>query len=342
MEKLILKYLSGKATSQEKERVRKWTIESEENMNMFIRLKNLNVTIMTPDKEATDQEADTFINSLKKPSKTEISTKRNIYKSFLYLISGAAAIAIIALILSINSYKGQNENLNQQLEFINQQQISYHENSTPFGVKGKVILPDSSVVWLNSGSSIHYPSKFHGENREIDFSGEGYFEVKPNANFPMRITLKNGMSVFVRGTSFNLSSYDNDKSVSLLLISGKVSMVDKEKREFATLKPNDKLMLDKETNSFRLIRPQDHEPTVGWKKGWLIFDESPMPDIIKKLERWYGVNIDVADNEVLGKTLTAKFREESLSQVLDLMHRISLINYTIKDSTALLSNFSMK
>ncbi len=342
MEKLIQKYISGKATRQEKERVREWTLESEENMKIFIKLKNLNVTLMTPNKTATDQEADAFINSLRKYDPKNRKQKRNIYKSFLYAVSGAAAIAIIALILSINSYQDQNRSLNQQLEFISQQHISYHENSTPYGVKGKVTLPDSSVVWLNSGSSIHYPSKFHGESRDIDFSGEGYFEVKPNADFPMRITLKNGMSVFVKGTSFNLSSYDNDKSVSLLLISGKVSVLDKEKREFATLNPNDKLMLDKETNRYRLIRPQDHEPTVGWKKGWLIFDESPMPEIIKKLERWYGVNINVVDKEVLGKTLTAKFREESLSQVLELMHKISLIDYTLKDSTATLSTFSAR
>ena len=348
MEKLIYKYLSGTATKEEKRVVTEWTNESEENMKIFVRFKNLYVATMMPHERAAESEADIFIEHIKsldskmtsKAKDIKISeTSNNRFKIYFFALSSVAAAAVIALILTISSLRERSERLDLELGFILSQQISYHENSTPYGVKGKVTLPDSSVVWLNSGSSIYYPSKFHGSLREVVFEGEGFFEIKGNSDFPMKISLSNGMSVYVKGTTFNLSSYKEDNSLSLLLLSGSVSMLDNNSTEFVTLKPDQKLLLDKSTNKLSLIRPEDIEPTVGWKNGWLIFDETPMPEIIKKLERWYGVNIIVREQSVLSKTLTAKFREESLSQVMELMHRISLVNYTQKDSTVWLDDF---
>ncbi len=350
MEKLIYKYLSGTATKEEMRVVTEWTNESEENMKIFVRFKNLYVATMMPHERASESEADIFIEYIKSLGSKKINEPKDIkisetsnnskrFKIYFFTLSSIAAAAVIAFLLTISSLRERSEKLNLELGFILSQQLSYHENSTPYGVKGKVTLPDSSVVWLNSGSSIRYPSKFHGSLREVVFEGEGFFEIKGNSDFPMKISLSNGMSVYVKGTTFNLSSYKEDNSLSLLLLSGSVSMLDNNSTEFVTLKPDQKLLLNKRTNKLSLIRPEDIEPTVGWKSGWLIFDETPMPEILKKLERWYGVNIIVREQSVLSKTLTAKFREESLSQVLELMHRISLVNYTQKDSTVWLDDF---
>lgn len=344
MEKLIIKYFAGEVTAEEAKRVREWALESDENMEIFVKEKNLRVVTMMPDVEASDSEADAFISLLREhDKKLQINiTKPNYLRGWFIAAASVAAVALIILSVSLSVFNNKNKNLNNQLAFIASQQLSYHENSTPYGVKGKVILPDSSVVYLNSGSSIYYPSKFLGENREVEFSGEGYFEVKENSAFPMKISLKNGMSVYVKGTTFNLSSYENDKSLSLLLLSGSVSMLDSKSNELVKLLPKQKLLLDKTTSKISIIRPEDIQPTVGWKKGWLIFDETSMPDILKRLERWYGVNVVIRDSSVMTKTLTAKFREESLSQVLELMHRISLIDYTLKDSTVFLKEYSKR
>ncbi len=321
MEKLIYKYLSGHADRDERMRVRKWILESDENMRFFAKIKNLYVIAQMPEEKSTEEESDNFI------LKARTSDKKRVFRRFLYLSSAA----IIILAVTISLFQNQIIKYRTELSFIASQQISVHQNSTPYGVKGKVILPDSSVVWLNSGSEIVYPSKFSGQTRDVIFNGEGYFEVKKNQDFPMKISLESGLSLYVRGTSFNLSAYENDNSVSILLLSGNVSLMDNTNKEFVKIEPNQKIFINKKTNKISFENPEDIQPTVGWKKGWLIFEESTMPEIIKKLERWYGVNIIVNDSTVMQKTLTAKFREESLSQVLDLMHRISLVNYSIKD-----------
>jgi ferric-dicitrate binding protein FerR (iron transport regulator) len=380
MEKLIYKYLSGTATKEEKRKIAEWTNESEKNMEIFVRFKNLYVATMMPHERAAESEADLFIEHIKSLEKcalkteshsretigyktadnktignntidgksinepkdikiSETSNNSKRFRIYFFALSTIAAAAVITFVLTISSLRERSEKLNLELGFILSQQLSYHENSTPYGVKGRVILPDSSVVWLNSGSSIQYPSKFHGDMREITFEGEGYFEIRENGDFPMKILLSNGMSVYVKGTTFNLSSYKEDTSLSLLLLSGSVSMLDKNSLEFIDVRPNQKLFINKITNKYSLSRPEDIEPTVGWKSGWLVFDETPMPEILKKLERWYGVNIIIKDKSVHSKTLTAKFREESLSQVMELMHRISLVNYTIKDSTVWIENY---
>ncbi|MDP3435762.1 MAG: FecR family protein [Bacteroidales bacterium] len=344
MEKLIIKYLTGETTVEEAKMVREWALESEENMEIFVKEKNLRVATMMPDVEASDSEADAFVDLLREHDRKKPANNSNPNKIRIWVTAAAsvAAVALIVLSVSLSVFSAKNRDLKEELAFITTQQLSYHQNSTPYGVKGKVVLPDSSVVYLNSGSSIYYPSKFHGENREVDFTGEGYFEVRENSAFPMKISLSNGMSVYVKGTTFNLSSYENDRSLSLLLLSGKVSLLDNNSNEIVKLLPKEKLLLDKTTSKISVIRPQDIVPTVGWKKGWLVFDETTMPEILKKLERWYGVNVVVNDSTIMTKTLTAKFREESLSQVLELMHRISLIDYTLKDSTAFLKSYSKR
>ena len=338
MEKLIIKYLTGEATTEEAKRVREWALESDDNMEIFVKEKNLRVATMMPDVEASDSEADAFISLLREHDKKLQSniTKPNNLRGWFIAVASVAAVALIILSVSLSVFSNKNKNLNNQLVFIASQQLSYHENSTPYGVKGKVILPDSSVVYLNSGSSIYYPAKFLGENREVDFSGEGYFEVRENSAFPMKISLKNGMSVYVKGTTFNLSSYENDKSLSLLLISGSVSMLDSKSNELVKLLPKQKLLLDKRTSKISIIRPEDIQPTVGWKKGWLIFDETSMPDIIKRLERWYGVNFVAKDPELLKYNFTANFKSESITQVLELLKITSNISYSIKDNNVTL------
>ena len=146
------------------------------------------------------------------------------------MTAAISSAAVLILFISITLFQNQIDKYKSELSFIKSQKIAYHENSTPYGVKGKVILPDSSVVWLNSGSSILYPSNFFGETRDVSFKGEGYFEVKKNSDYPMKISLDSGLSLCVRGTSFNLSAYDNDNSISILLLSGNVSLMNKKSK----------------------------------------------------------------------------------------------------------------
>jgi len=365
MDKIIIKYLSGTATEREKIILEKWLREKPENIEFFINIKHIFSVHSAPQKQVSDQETNEFMAQLmsRKPNQSNIrdnshnkqqeqkkhqeqqeqhsiNIKSRYYnfKRILITASGAAILILASALFfrmqtQINLYEND-------IAYMLEQSGPNYEYSTPFGVKGKVVLPDSTIVWLNSGSKISFPGKFNGMCREVFFSGEGFFEVKPNKETPMDIVLKSGLSVKVLGTKFNLSSYDNDSSFSLLLLSGKVNINNNKGKTLFSINPHEKITIDPIKNSVSLQKPLETLSTIGWKSGWLIFENAPLEEVFKKMERWYGQTIVVNDNSIYSKTLTAKFKEESVSQVFDLMNQISLINYQIKDSIAYISNYN--
>ena len=97
------------------------------------------------------------------------------------------------------------------------------------GLKGMVVLPDGSRVWLNSSSSLQCPERFDRDKRLITLDGEGYFEVAHNKKWPMYVKTSKGYTVKVTGTSFNLSSYSDDDRLVVTLISGEITMLNNKK-----------------------------------------------------------------------------------------------------------------
>jgi len=322
MNKVIYKYLNNNANLQEKKLLLKWLNESQENKIKFSRIKQLHsIALLTDDEELTNPDI-SFL-------KNYITKKERGNRIFRLAIRYSAAAAIVAVIFTIGLKIGTR--LEKPLNII-ADGIVHMEYSTPYGVKGKIVLPDSSVVWLNSGSTIGFPSKFTGDSRNISFNGEAYFDVKKDSTFPMIINTPHNFNVVVTGTSFNLHSYREDPFFSLYLSKGKINIQDKKGNLIHMLKEDESIQYNffaKEIKTKKTIEPSS---IVGWKNGWLIFDEEELKSVFRKMERWYGVSFKISSHFNLNDKLTAKFREESVSQVLDLMKKISLIDYSIKDS----------
>lgn len=311
----------------ERKMVLGWINESDENRKIFINVKNLWVLANLPEQKSSDEDAACFAKSLQ---------RRGRYRKFLW--SGIAASILVVAGFFIYSLIG---NYRSQIHFLENQGVAMLEYKTNKGIKGEVILPDGSKVRLNSDSYIRCPSKFGATSRNVMFSGEGYFEVVKNPKVPMVISLGEGISIKVTGTTFNLSSYKNDKDISALLLTGKITILRKEKnrvQEF-NVKPNELASVQKGCGIVGVVLPKETFPTLAWKDGWLVFDETPMSEVIKKLERWHGVTFIVKDPELLNKRFTGKFKEESISQILEMMERVSLAKYVLKDSVVTLSNF---
>lgn len=326
-EKIIIRYLEGKAAEGEREEVLAWIWSNDENQKAFNRLKNIWVLSNLPKTRASAEEVNDFSKRIRRTK-----MKRSIYWGSI-----AASILLIVAILignEMSSYKSQ-------IAFLSNQGMAQLEYKTNKGIKGMVTLPDGSKVWLNSDSYIKCPAKFEGKTRKVEFSGEGYFEVVKNAKIPMVINLGNGISVRVKGTTFNLSSYSNDKDISALLLSGIITVVrhqplfDKE----MVVKPNEKITIEKQNSNVELLAPKETFSTLGWKEGWLVFDEIPMREVLKKLERWHGVTFTVKDPEILNQNFTGRFKEESISQILEMMNRISLVRYEVKDTKITLMSY---
>lgn len=334
MDKIIVKYLSGSASEKEKTLLLEWLQENEKNAKFFSDIQHSWALENSKGKEQED-------SAQMIPVKLNIVKRAAGMRVVLRVLGAAAAAAVIFVI--VDTYIGmqrQIETYQNDISFMLTQSGSQHEYSTPYGVKGKVSLPDGSIVWLNSGSKITFPGKFQSNSREVGFSGEGYFDVKSNADVPMKISLNSGLEVNVLGTSFNLSSYDNDNQISLLLISGNVNISNSKGKELFSVLPNENVVINLADKKLIRDKPQETMPIIGWKSGWLIFEEAPLEEVFKKMERWYGQKIVVEDKSVYNKKLTAKFHEESASQVFDLMRQISLIDYKIVDSIAFIKEFN--
>lgn len=202
------------------------------------------------------------------------------------------------------------------------------------GVKGFVMLPDSSKVWLNSGSTIEFPSEFSSYERNVKLSGEGYFNVVSDSEWPMRVSTSKGITVVVTGTEFNVSSYENDDDFRLTLVTGSLYLEKDSDKSKINVDHNQEVVIsDRKERVLPVVKPagvERIEISTSWKEGRLVFDNAPMDEVIRKLERWFGVRVDILDGNILKNSFTADFESESLTQVLDAMKYTSDISYRVE------------
>ena len=188
-------------------------------------------------------------------------------------------------------------------------------------------LPDHSVVWLNSGSKLRYPTVFKKDNRNVELTGEAYFRVEAEPERPFYVNTPNGLSVYVYGTQFNVTAYEDDNYIETVLEKGKVNVVTPG-QETITLIPGEQLVYDKQTRQVQKNKV-DVYGKVAWKDGKLIFRNASLEEIIKRLERHF--NVDIEFNNHLGKEYSyrATFRTETLTQILEYLAKSANLKWKI-------------
>lgn len=201
-----------------------------------------------------------------------------------------------------------------------QNEITWHEILSPAGMRSHVVLPDGTDLWLNAESKIKYSIPFIRENRKVELSGEAFLKVVKNEKAPFMVKA-GAAEVKVLGTQFNVKAYPDDELLEIALTEGSVEFTgttsDGKKAE-AKLIPNDFLAMNKTTGKVRLEN-KNLNNHISWVKNIIIFDETPMPEVAKTLERWYGVKVLVPDAEINKYRFTTTFENESLFRVLELL-----------------------
>ena len=219
----------------------------------------------------------------------------------------------------------------------NQEEADYPHVTTwltidnPAGQKYKFQLPDGTRVHLNASSSIEYPQSFDGEKRTIRMKGEAFFDVMPDPNRPFIIQIDNSQ-VKVLGTSFNLK---NGEDFELALVEGKVEVADSV-GGVITLLPNE--MLIKRKNGEVTKTEFDPIEILGWKDQHLVFVDNTYPEVIEKLETWFGVTIESSLKVDKDWSYSGKYHNKSLNQVLDGISISSDFQYKIDNKTVSISN----
>ena len=251
--------------------------------------------------------------------KKQIQKGRKVFRLYQQF-SRVAAILILPLLLvtvwSISKISNRPEPLNAKQQFVQ----SVQEVVCPVGTRSKVQLPDGSKVWLNAGTALKYNLPFSSTNRNIELHGEAFLDVVKMANSEFKV-YSNNVEVVVHGTQFNFRSYHRDDRVEVCLVEGSIDLnIGGENKSIkrATLKPGDHLSYNKEEKSTELIN-QNLNKFIAWRKGLLVFDDAPLVEVARELERWYGVEVEITDENLLAYRYTTTFENESIQQVVDLL-----------------------
>lgn len=228
----------------------------------------------------------------------------------------------------------------QQLTENRQHKLTWVEIKAPAWSKVQFSLPDGSTGWLNSNSSLKYAGNFTSD-RQITLEGEAFFDVHHDKKNPFIVTADE-ITVKVLGTRFNITSYDNEKNIEVVLEEGKVVFANKVNNSTFTMKPNDLVRYDKAKKDFTTEVVQSTKYT-SWIDGKLVFRNDPLDVVANKLERWYNVEVELKVDLKENLRLRATFIDESLEEVLDLIKRSLPVDYQIiEGSTNPDSTFNKK
>lgn len=185
------------------------------------------------------------------------------------------------------------------------------------GSKSEIILPDGTKVQLNGATTFAYDVD-NSRQRLVRLSGEAFFEVAKNPDCPFRV-IANDLQIEVTGTSFNVNTYKKD-IIETSLLTGQIKISGGSLLQTYVLTPGEKATYSGADKELKITKVDVHVET-GWCGNYLIFDSEPLVDVIKKIERWYGVEIELRCPQIGQDLLSGSFRHESIENVI---HSLSL------------------
>lgn len=236
-----------------------------------------------------------------------------------------------------------------------------NEINTRYGSKTTIVLPDGTKVWLNAGSKMSYDKNYGISLREVNLTGEAYFDVIKNPGKPFVIHTSS-INIKVLGTAFNVRCYPDEKNTETSLVRGSLEVTMKDGTEKIILKPNEKLIVsnsdikaDKDNTVTKLnapeaisknimelthlsILPQDNSIIeTSWVNNKLVFRSETFEEVARKMERWYAVEISFTDQRLKSKKLTGIFENETIDQALAAIQLTTPFSYDINNSKIVIS-----
>ncbi len=207
--------------------------------------------------------------------------------------------------------------------------VAVNTIQTPKGGRYNITLPDGSKVWLNSASSLSYPTTFSGSERKVKLIGEAYFEIAKRKNVPFRVE-SNNQVVEVLGTHFNINSYEDEAYIKTTLLEGSVRIIlNSAKSNTQLLKPGEQSLTSSSEPDIK-IQHTDTEKAIAWKNGYFKFKNTPIRDIMREIERWYDVEL-VYDGKLAPDEFTGYISNDvKISGVLKMLEESGGIKFSVK------------
>lgn len=332
---LLNKYLNGECTAAEQKVVEQWYDLLDEIPNAEWNAKELEEKLWQKIRKHTKGE---FIEEEPQPT-FKVIAKR-------YAAVGVAASVLLVLGAIIGLYLKNNTDATTPIQsFSAKKGLIEKVNTSAQAIK--IALKDGSSVTLQPNSKISYPEKFADVNREVYLEGEGFFEVQRNPSMPFFVYTGN-VTTKVLGTSFHVKSIDGVKKIEVEVVSGRVSVYEKENNKIkkdkqtngVVLTPNHKVTFFAESNLFvtNIVKnPVIQTPKIQDTKVFFEFDDTPVLEVLNKLREAYGLDILVDDEGINKCFLTADITHQPLYTKLDIICAAIGASYEVKGTTILLS-----
>lgn len=252
------------------------------------------------------------------------------YKAKLTLADGKTIVLDSAAVGQLTRQGGTNV-LNKDGQLVYEAgekgsgEVLYNTLSTARGETYATVLADGSKVWLNSASSIQFPVAFVGNERNVEITGEAYFEVAKNKTMPFKVTSGNQV-VEVLGTHFNINAYQDEPSIKTTLLEGSVRVSQLTTHRSQILKPGQQATLREDIK----VIDADTEEALAWKNGYFMFVDENIQSVMRKISRWYNVDIEYR-GDVSGKAIGGIVsRYENVSEVLNILKLTGAIHFKIE------------
>jgi len=346
---------------------------SPENCSKFEKYVQRLLKEVDPDSVSTNSDLSSILDKVHHTIRIEESKNSTVrslqpgkdravsLKKGLFALGKVAAILLIPLLV----YNGWQ--MNRHRAWIeNQTEVVYNEIKCPMGAQSRFELPDGTTGSLNNGSTLRYPIRFTGDQREVELFGEAFFDVVHSERMPFIIKTV-ALDVKVLGTRVNVYSYPDETYQEITLESGTVELIQKSEGQevvIAEMKPgqhvhfeygdlerpnipdvNDLIILDGKDPSSQQLSSGEMNLTkldegdlymidalpdryTGWTEGKLILRNDPMPILLRRVERWYSVKFNILDQRINDYTYRATFEEENLDQVLKLLSLTGPLEFT--------------
>lgn len=308
-------FLEGKLSEENELKLLHWIKANHENKNLFLQEQEYIIkTIAEKHDEKLERKWQKLMQRIEpKPTKSKTL--------ILWAASVAAAFLIGALMTTVVL-----KTTNQETKSLALMQNVH----TPHGAKTNFQLPDGSIVWLNSGSKLSFPSQFD-ETRPVTLTGEAFFKVEKSAK-PFIVSTIYG-EVEVQGTSFDVKAF-SDERFQTTLVEGSVKVKEKNNSDEVTLQPGQQANF---SGNKIIVGDVETDLFTSWKEGKLIFRDEQLTTVAKRLERWYNVKIELTDDKRLTEIrYNGTLEMESFSEVLQLLKVTAPIDYTFNEKTRII------
>ncbi|MGK7395560.1 MAG: FecR family protein [Candidatus Cyclobacteriaceae bacterium M3_2C_046] len=330
---LLKKYIKGECNPQEVKHVVAWIQSEKFDQDLLVHIEDdLNQAEVTP-VLGTDQyrKAKVLQQVYDRDGKANEDAKStSSYPSVFLKIAASVLLLFLSTYLIFDLMQPDSGPQSEAAQMV------IKENDR--GRKSTLFLPDGSIVYLNSESSVRYDEYLFDSIRLVYLKGEAFFEVARDTVHPFRV-ISDQVEVTALGTSFNVSSYQESETTVALntgkVLVKKIAQATTGKSELV-LNPGQQVSYLKDKSTFSKIQPFSPQATFGWKDGILYFDQADLSSVLTKLERWYDVEFEIVNSQPYKWRYSAQYHNQSLKNVLESLSFSQNFKYELNGKTVII------